>query len=137
MALARTIYTMISMSAKSTLLLTVGILLSLQAEATLAPNCSSECIEEVTVEYYNDTLGGIMDGGGLRIEMASTVFLTNLDCLIFSLPSPRMFHIYFHLNDRPYSSTSISTLPPVLQAKGGFCIDPQKRFVYQPNGLKW
>lgn len=55
----------------SSLALTLAILLWLQTLATSPQDGSNTDNEDVVIEYYNDTLGSIMDGGGLRIEMAS------------------------------------------------------------------
>ncbi|KAL5968911.1 hypothetical protein TSMEX_003355 [Taenia solium] len=52
--------------------LTLAILLCLQTVAAPPQDGSNSDSEEAIVEYYNDTLGSIMDGGGLRIEMASS-----------------------------------------------------------------
>ncbi|VDK25988.1 unnamed protein product [Taenia asiatica] len=69
--------------------LTLAILLCLQTIATPPQDASNSDSEEVIVEYYNDTLGSIMDGGGLRIEMASSApqHLLTRCCIAFVILS--------------------------------------------------
>ncbi|VDK25979.1 unnamed protein product [Taenia asiatica] len=57
--------------------------------ATPPQDASNSDSEEVIVEYYNDTLGSIMDGGGLRIEMASSApqHLLTRCCIAFVILS--------------------------------------------------
>ncbi|EUB57913.1 hypothetical protein EGR_07275 [Echinococcus granulosus] len=64
---------MLCISTKSALALTLVILLCLQTTTASPQNSSNADDEEMVVEYYNNTLGrNVMDGGGLRIEMASS-----------------------------------------------------------------